>query len=96
MTYTDEESCKAAGVDPIKVEALAKRLARVAMDAERMGLLIFGGTEGGSLRTIYDIKGKGYTHDYIGRQIVVAVVSKGNWSGGDGGMIEIDGVMYGE
>lgn len=37
------ESCCAAGIDPRKVESLAKRLAKLGKEADKMGLFIFGG-----------------------------------------------------
>lgn len=88
MIYADEESCKAAGVDPMKVESLAKRLEKLGREASKMGLFIFGGSGSGTLRT---------RESYGNRNIVVASFGEGSeWDGGDGSTIMIDGVIYGE
>lgn len=88
MIYADEESCKAAGVDPMKVESIARRLDKLGREAEKMGLFIFGGSGSGTLRT---------QESYNNRNIVVASFgSGGEWDGGDGATTTIDGVMYGE
>lgn len=88
MIYADEKSCRAAGVDPKKVESLARRLNKLGKEAEKMGLFIFGGSGTGTLRTE-----KEYDHG----QIVVGVISYGGtWDGGDGGIRENDGIQYGE
>ena len=88
MIYAYEESCKAAGVDPIKVESLARRLHKLGIEAHKMGLFIFGGSGSGTLRT---------EESYNNRNIVVASFGKGmEWDGGDGATTTIDGVMYGE
>lgn len=85
--YADEDSCLAAGVDPKKVDALAKKLSRLASEVEAMGLYIFGGSGSGSLRTV-----KTYEHG----QIVVANLDVNIWDGGDGGVRIFNGVQYGE
>lgn len=88
MIYADEESCKAAGIDPKKVESLARRLDKLGKQAEKMGLFIFGGSGAGTLRT---------NEEYEHGQIVVGFIGGGGtWDGGDGGVREIDGVQYGE
>lgn len=82
----NEDECRAAGLDPVKVRSLAARLQRAARDAERMGLQVFGGAHSGSLR--YDDGG--------GKQLVVAEMD-GAWSGGDGATHrDSDGLLRGE
>lgn len=87
IIYADEESCLAAGVDPKKIELLAKKVSRLAREVEAMGLFIFGGSGSGTLRTVR-------TYDY--GQIVVANLDGNIWSGGDGGVRIFNGVQYGE
>ena len=88
MIYADEESCLAAGVDPMKVESIARRLDKLGREADKMGLFIFGGSGSGTLRT---------QESYNNRNIVVASFGMGGeWDGGDGATTTIDGVMYGE
>ncbi len=91
MKYAHSEECIAAGLDPVKVNALAKRLSAIAMDAKRMGLTIFGGAGTGTLR-IND-----NPNDIYSRPLVVAILD-GHWDGGDGGygVRGEDGLMRGE
>lgn len=46
MTYANVKECKAAGLDPSRVDALAQKLSLLAMEAKRLGLTIFGSGEG--------------------------------------------------
>lgn len=87
MAYAIYNCCIAAGVDPMKVESLAKRLEKLGKEAEKMGLHIFGGNGTGSLRTNESVNDS---------NIVVAHICGGHWDGGDGHEMEIDGIIYGE
>lgn len=87
MIYADEESCRAAGVDPKKVESIARRLTKLGKEADGIGLFIFGGNGCGTLRTWKETE-EG--------QIVVAHLGSVSWDGGDGAIREVDGVQYGE
>ena len=80
-----QAECEAAGLDVAEVARIARRLEAVARDAERIGLVIFGGSQG-SLR--FD--------DGDGR-LVCAVIQAGAWDGGDGAMRQrADGLTRGE
>ncbi|MFD1034118.1 hypothetical protein ACFQ15_05585 [Sphingomonas hankookensis] len=77
MMALDDE-CRAAGLDPVEVDRIARRIARAARDAQRLGLTVFGGSGHGSLRLC------GNTDDR-GRPLIVAGIDAGSWDGGDGG-----------
>lgn len=79
--------CLYLGLDPEKVNAVARRLARVAADAEKLGLTIFGGSTHGSLRK----------SDSVG-YVIAADIIAGHWDGGDGGEGRCmpDGIKRGE
>ena len=80
-----EESCKLVNVTPAEVVRLARRLERVALDAQRTGLQVFGGAGSGYLRFLA-----------ADGPVIVASID-GSWSGGDGGCEEdSEGVMRGE
>ena len=74
MRYANETECEAAGVDPAKVESIARRLSKAAREAQAMGLTVFGGSGTGSLR-FCDSDEKG--------NLVVADLD-GVFDGGDG------------
>ena len=40
------EECEAAGLDPVKVRALARKLSQCGKEARSMGLVVFGSGEG--------------------------------------------------
>lgn len=51
LSYTvHERECEAANIDPDKVQRLARRLARLARDADNLSMTIFGGSDTGTLR----------------------------------------------
>ena len=80
-----ESSCRLVGVTPESAASLARRLESVARDAQRLGLIVFGGAVGGSLRA-----------NTMTGPVVVASVA-GSWDGGDGGMVDDEaGIMRGE
>lgn len=80
------DECKAAGLDAKEVERIAKGLTRYALQAEALGIQIFGGTGSGSLR---------YDDGCPGRLIVAEL--NGNFDGGDGGeRPSSDGLRRGE
>lgn len=82
----NETECVAAGLDPKKIAAIARRIERAAQDARKLGLHIFGGTGTGSLR--FDDGGKS--------PLIVATMA-GWWSGGCGAEhIDPDGLIRGE
>jgi hypothetical protein len=45
-----EDECEFAGLDPKHVASIARRISKAAVDAKAMGLMIFGGSGGGTLR----------------------------------------------
>lgn len=86
MPYANEEECRAAGLDPSKVEAIARRLERAGRDAAALGLHVFGGSGSGTLR-----------FDTSKGPLVVARMLGGSWDGGDGGTdVDEDGLLRGE
>ncbi len=74
----NEKECEAAGLDIKKVESIARRLSKVAMEAKEMGLEIFGGSGVGELR---------FRDDDVKGQLKVAYLD-GDFDGGDGGQEE--------
>jgi hypothetical protein len=84
--YTNDDECKAAGLDREEVEQIAAGLSRYARKAAALGLTIFGGSGTGSLR--YDDGGNG--------NLVVAEL-RGLFNGGDGAeRLTDDGYLRGE
>jgi hypothetical protein len=71
--------CEHAGLDPKAVGALARRISKAAKEAGALGLTIFGGAGGGSLRW-HDVEGR----DYRKGALVVAHLDGQNFDGGDG------------
>jgi len=71
---TNEEVCKKFQLDSRIVSSLARQLSYLGRKAQAAGLLIFGGSTGGSLRPI----------NHPGAQNVVATLD-GAFDGGDGG-----------
>ncbi len=86
MAIENERECEAAGLDLKKVRSIASRIERAALEAQAMGIQVFGGSSTGTLR--FD--------DGKGPPLIIAVMD-GNWSGGDGGeMPGDDGLMRAE
>ena len=90
LSYTvHERECEAAGIDPAHVRRLTSRLARLAREADQIGLTIFGGSGTGTLRLkdddICPAPDSNATH--AGR-LVLADISAGSWDGGDGGFVD--------
>ena len=87
--YVNEDECEAAGLDPKKVESIARRLSAAGREADKLGITIFGGSSSGSLR-IHDKKGPQE------RALILADID-GYFDGGDGGYKEDDeGLLRGE
>lgn len=83
-----EDECRAAGIDPKAVAAIARRLERAAKDASRLGLRVFGGSGGGDLRT-----NSQSVHE---RPLILAQMN-GSWDGGDGSASDDEeGLLRGE
>ncbi|MEQ8504631.1 MAG: hypothetical protein RIB80_04845 [Rhodospirillales bacterium] len=81
------DECEAAGLDPDVVERIAKRLSKAALEADELGLTIFGGTGDGSLR----FRERGSDHC-----LIVASLN-GTFDGGDGGTApDENGLLRGE
>jgi len=81
------KECEQSGVDPKKVKAVAIRLQRAVKDANKLGLLVFGGSGSGTLR---------YEDDFSKGKLILADMD-GSWDGGDGGYCEkADGFLRGE
>ena len=71
----NQDEIEAAGLDIKIVRSLARRLENVAKEAQKHGIQIFAGAGAGSLR-FNDRRDAG--------NLVVAHISRGDWSGGDG------------
>jgi hypothetical protein len=82
--------CEVAGVDEDRVTNLARKLALLAIQAESMGLTIFGGAGHADFR-------KRESTDGTGGALIVAQILVGNWDGGDGGNCpDSQGLLRGE
>lgn len=82
----NENECHAAGLDPKEVERIARGLSRYGKQAEQLGLQIFGGGTGGSLRR----------SGYPNWALIIAHLD-GNFDGGDGACAPDDeGLLRGE
>lgn len=68
----DEVRCRNLGLDPLRVKSVARRISAAVQEANRMGLVLFGGSGTGDLRVSGGSRG------------VVAVL-EGRFDGGDGG-----------
>lgn len=87
-----EDECERAGLDPIKVASIARRISAAAKDAKALGLTIFGGSGSGSLRWRDP-----FENDYTRAPFVVAHLRGGNFDGGDGAEHpDENGLMRGE
>lgn len=84
----NHEECNAASIDAKKVASIARRIEKAALEAESLGIQIFGGSSG----TLRFYRGMGMNE----RSLILADMS-GNWSGGDGGCYpDESGLMRGE
>lgn len=82
----NEDECKSAGLDIKKVESISRRLSKAAMEAQEMGLTVFGGSGTGTLRF----------HDGQDRSLIVSYLN-GDFDGGDGACMEDEnGLLRGE
>jgi predicted amino acid dehydrogenase len=73
MNFSDEDRCVEHQLNRKRVESIARRISKAAMEAEKMGLKIFGGSGTGTLRVF----GKGQSGE-VARLY-------GQFDGGDGG-----------
>ena len=88
MKHINKQECIFAGLNPKEVEDIAKNLSRWAKKAEKLGIIIFGGSGSGTLR--YD-DGKAQ-----GQELIIANLD-GIFDGGAGYPIEDEnGLMRGE
>lgn len=86
MTHVYQEECEAEGVDPKRIAQIARGISRYARELESMGLGVFGGGTGGSIRGKADSRGR----------LVLATLD-GEFDGGDGAYgADDDGLMRGE
>ena len=89
----NKRECQKAKVPLAKVRQIARNLAKITRDAERIGLKVFGSGCGISLR--FDEK-PGVSHRKCG-DLVCAEVLGMNCDGGDGGSCsDADGLLRGE
>lgn len=87
MRYANEAECKSVGLDPAEVERIARGLEKYAKRAQALGLIIFGGAGGGTLRV----------SDGGQRRLVVAELTSANFDGGDGAFgADDEGLLRGE
>lgn len=70
----NEDRCVVMGLDPKKVASIARRISKAALEAQSMGLTVFGGSGNGTLRHWGE----------HGREGEVADLD-GMFDGGDGG-----------
>lgn len=86
MAHINVSECEAVAADPKAVEKLTKRLERIVQDLDNLGLTIFGGAGGISLRA----------YDAIG-PIILAYIGGKNIDGGAGDATPgTDGLLRGE
>ena len=90
-----EEECKECNIDEVRVKKIANRLRNALLDAQKLGLQLFGGSGDADLR----VAGTGLSYSigvHTGR-IVVAHLGVSNVDGGDGGCGPgPDGLLRGE
>ena len=83
----NEKECNKAGIDAKKVAQLARKIERNVKEADKLGMQVFGGAWGGTLR---------YEDDPNKGALILASMN-GNWDGGDGAYLEKgDGLLRGE
>lgn len=73
----NEDLCEEFGLDPKRVQSIARRISKAAEEAEELGLTVFGGSGTGCLRYgPAEVQGPGRSE--------VATLD-GKFDGGDGG-----------
>lgn len=96
MATIYEDECREAKIDPDEVRRIASRLQRVARDAKKAGILIFGGSGSATLRPCQDHGESKRRGLHCGR-LILTDIEGGSWDGGDGGYgPDADGLMRGE
>jgi len=87
MAHINHKECEKAGIDPDAVIPIARAIQRWVNLANELGLTVFGGSCGGSLR---------YSDDPNKGDLIVAEMG-GQWDGGAGNCWEReDGYVRGE
>lgn len=82
----NEREIEAAGLDVDEVKRIAKGIEKYAKQAKAMGMIVFGGSDYGSLRA----------RDGQEQCLILAHIS-GHWDGGDGAEeLDEDGLWRGE
>jgi hypothetical protein len=71
--FVDDDKCNEFALDPKTIASIARRISKAAVEANALGLKVFGGSGSGTLR----IFGKGTSGN-------VAMLD-GTFDGGDGG-----------
>lgn len=74
LTGRELENCARFGLDPKAVASLARRFSRLGVEAQRLGIEVFGGSGAGSLRPL----GAGGAQNTLAELL-------GHFDGGDGG-----------
>lgn len=83
MKYANKAECAAAGLDPKKVESIARRLSKLSLESDELGLTIFGGDSSGSLLMQgSEIEGRHRDSGGGSGELVVANIGGTNWDGG--------------
>lgn len=72
-----EDCCEVAGIDKKEVKRIAKALSKYIKEANKLGMIVFGGSTNGSL--MYDDNDS----EYSGQRLVLAHLD-GETEGGDG------------
>jgi flagellin-like hook-associated protein FlgL len=84
--FVNVDECIAAGLDPKEINRIAAGITRYALQAQALGVQVFGGTGTGSLR---------FDDSRPGRLILAEL--DGDFDGGDGGeRPSSDGLRRGE
>lgn len=87
----NDEEIEAAGFseqESKRIKSIARRISKAALEAEKMGIEVFGGSSSGTLRF--------NDSDELGRGLILAELS-GRWDGGEGGTCEDNnGLLRGE
>jgi len=83
----EEDECIAAGVDLKKLESLANRMERLGIEADKLGVHIFGGSGTGNIRML--------RHEDA--PLILYNCSHGCFDGGDGAQtLDDQGLLVGE
>jgi hypothetical protein len=87
--FVFEDACEHAGLPTTEIKGIAKELERLAVQAQKLGLQVYGGTYGsGNLR--YADKGDA-------QPLIIVAGIKGDWNGGDSaGVLDEKGLFRGE